>query len=252
MIEFRDVHKDLGGKPVLKGVSFTVPTGGVVFLIGKSGMGKSVLLRHVVGLLKPDRGEVFVDEQAVSPLGEAELAPVRRRCGMVFQHPALLDSITVRDNVAFGVRAHRIAVREEDIGRRVEKALRTVGVSLSLLDRYPRELSSGVQKQVSLARSLAVEPKHLLFDEPTTGLDPQATAATNSLISRMARELKVTCLVVSHDMHCALEIADRIYLLDEGRVADAGTAAEMRRSSHEITRDFMRDVAARGMDELGG
>lgn len=249
MIEFRDVKKSLDGNPVLRGVSFSVPTGGIAFVIGKSGTGKSVLLRHVVGLLKPDSGEVFVDGEAISPLEEARLGPVRRRCGMVFQSPALLDSLSVRENVAFGIRAHRIATDETEIERRVREALGKLGVPWSLAGRYPRELPASVQKQVSIARSLAVEPRHLLFDEPTTGLDPQATAVANGLIERMARDLKVTCLVVSHDMHCALGIADRIFLLDEGKVADHGTPAEMRRSHHDVTREFLRDALERSMED---
>lgn len=223
-IRFENVTKTFGPKRILEDFSFEVATGEILFVLGKSGMGKSVTLKHIVGVMKPDRGHVYVDEQNIPQLDEHQLADVRRKCGMVFQHPALLDSLTVFENVAFGLRTPQFvrslprALTEAEIQERVREKLALVHLGPEILHRMPPEISYGMQKRVSLARTLAPEPRYLLFDEPTTGLDPITTNAVNDLIYELSRKLKVTSIVVSHDMACALKIADRILVLDQARI----------------------------------
>jgi phospholipid/cholesterol/gamma-HCH transport system ATP-binding protein len=239
VIEFKKVFKSFGSKQVLAGMSFEVARGEVVFLLGRSGAGKSVCLKHLVGLVKPDRGEVWVDGQQVNQLDEAQFFDVRRKCGMVFQFPALLDSLSVYENIAFGLRAHN-AVAPQDQRVRVVETLALVKLGESILEKFPSQLSFGMQKRVSIARTLAIRPQYLLFDEPTTSLDPVSSAAIHALIGSLSRSLGVTALVVSHDMEGALSVADRILLVDEGRVVDQGTPSQMRSSKNSLTRDFLR------------
>lgn len=239
MIEFKKVFKAFGSKQVLAGMSFSVERGEVVFLLGRSGAGKSVCLKHLVGLVQPDRGEVWVDGQQVSGLSEKEFFEVRRKCGMVFQFPALLDSLSVYDNIAFGLRAHGLVGPDEERAS-VVKALASVNLGESQLKKFPPELSFGTQKRVSIARTLAIRPQYLLFDEPTTSLDPVSTAGIHALIAALSRNLNVTALVVSHDMAGALSVADRILLVDQGKVVDQGTPEQMRASAHPLTREFLR------------
>lgn len=246
MIEFRDVRKAFGAKRVLDGVSFSIAPGEIVFFIGRSGTGKSVLLKHIVGLLDPDGGSVSVDGDEVSTLSEEDRLRVRRRCGMVFQFPALLDSLTVEDNLTFGLRALKLCASRDEESKRVREALGLVKLGSEWLPRYPAELSFGVQKRVSIARAVALKPKHLLFDEPTTGLDPVATNAVNRLIADLSREIDVTAVVVSHDMHCALAVADRILLLDGGKVAVDGSPTALLKSEHPVARAFLQEARARG------
>lgn len=238
-IRFENVSKSFGSKVILKNVSFEVQTGEILFILGKSGMGKSVTLKHIIGMLKPDSGKVFVDTAEVSSLDEDGLAAIRKRCGMVFQHPALLDSLTVFENVRFGLKGRSA----QDIRKIVLNKLKLVHLGESLLNRYPPDLSYGMQKRVSLARTLAPEPQYLLFDEPTTGLDPITTNAINALILELSRQLKVTSIVVSHDMHCALAIADRILVLDQGGIRALGTVNEIKNSRDELVRDFLSEVS---------
>ncbi len=243
MIRFEGVTKAFGGRKILDDFSFEVGKGEILFLLGKSGMGKSVTLKHIVGLLKPDWGRVFVDDIEVSCLDEARLGPVRRKCGMVFQHPALLDSLTVRENVAFGLRAPEWT--EARALERVRETLGLVHLGPELLDRLPAELSYGMQKRVSLARTLAPGPDTLLFDEPTTGLDPITTTAVNALIHDLSRNLHVTSLVVSHDMESALKLADRILVLDQGRILALGTPQDIERSPEPLVQDFLSEALER-------
>ncbi|MBI2606186.1 MAG: ATP-binding cassette domain-containing protein [Deltaproteobacteria bacterium] len=239
-IEFKDVRKAFSEKAVLDGVSFTVKSREILFILGKSGVGKSVTLKHVVGLLKPDAGEVHVDGVRVSSSDETVLAAVRRVCGMVFQHPALLDSLTVFENVAFGLRGTDIGPAR--IHERVIECLRLVHLDASILERKPIEISYGMQKRVSIARTLAPSPRYLLFDEPTTGLDPITTNAVNDLIHELSRSLGVTSVVVSHDMGSALRIADRILVLDEGTILALGDRREIRESHVPLIREFLSEV----------
>lgn len=249
-IRFEKVTKAFGTKTVLNEVSFEVARGEILFILGKSGMGKSVTLKHIVGLLKPDHGHVWVDDQDVTKLDENGLADIRRNCGMVFQHPALLDSLTVYENVSFGLRTPQYAkalareLTEDEIYSIVIEKLKVVNLGSEILNRRPPEISYGMQKRVSLARTIAPGPKYLLFDEPTTGLDPITTNAVNLLISQLSRELKVTSIVVSHDMQCAVKTADRILVLDQGGILALQTVAEIKRSEEPLIRDFLSETLA--------
>lgn len=247
MIEFKDLKKSFGTRQVLKGLSFHVPEGQILFILGTSGTGKSVLLKNLVGLLQPDSGEIWVDGEEVSRFSEEKFQSVRKKCGMVFQQPALFDSLTVFENVAFGLRKHfqkTLNWSEETISEKVKKALALVNLR-GIENQFPTELSYGMQKRVSLARTVALQPKILLFDEPTTGLDPVTTTAINDLIFRLSRELKTTSLIVSHDMACALSIADHIIVLDQGQIVDQGSPSELRKSEKPLVKDFLAEVLER-------
>jgi phospholipid/cholesterol/gamma-HCH transport system ATP-binding protein len=251
-IRFEGVSKSFGPKAVLKNVTFQVSQGEILFILGKSGMGKSVTLKHIVGLLNPDSGRVIVDEQEVSSFSSPEkakqLALVRRKCGMVFQHPALLDSLTVYENVAFGLKSPQYQstlpkpMTEDEIRKTVVEKLSLVNLGSDILDRSPPEISYGMQKRVSLARTLAPSPSYLLFDEPTTGLDPITTRAVNDLIFDLSRKLKVTSVVVSHDMNCALQIADRILVLDQGKILAHSSVSEMKKSQEPLIQEFLAET----------
>lgn len=241
MISFRDVRKRFGEREVLKGISFDVPEGQILFILGTSGTGKSVLLKTIVGLLKPTSGEIWLDDQDVSQLTEVELFPVRRKCGMVFQQPALFDSLSIYENVAFGLRKHQPDLSEAKVRARVEECLSLVHLQ-GIENKKPQEISYGMQKRVSLARTVAVNPRILLFDEPTTGLDPVTTNAINNLILELSRKLNTTSLVVSHDMQCALDIADRILVLDKGEIVEHGTPAELMKSKQPLVQDFLKEA----------
>jgi phospholipid/cholesterol/gamma-HCH transport system ATP-binding protein len=240
MISFKNVIKRFGDRTILKGISFEIQRGEIIFILGTSGTGKSVLLKNIVGLLRPDEGEIWIDGQEVSRIAEEDYFPVRKKCGMVFQHPALFDSLTVFENVAFGMRRH-LSLSEEEIQTRVTKCLALVNLK-EIEHKMPAEISYGMQKRVSMARTLAVEPEILLFDEPTTGLDPVTTNAINQLIFTLSRKLKTTSMVVSHDMQCALAIADRIVVLDQGNIIEQGTPVELKRSENQLVRDFLSEA----------
>ncbi len=240
MIEFKNVVKSFGKRTVLKGLSFKIQKGKILFVLGTSGTGKSVLLKNLVGLLKPDSGEIFVDGVEVSKYSELQYLDVRKKVGMVFQHPALFDSLTVFENVAFGLRKH-YSLPESEVISRVKKALELVHLS-GIENKLPQEISYGMQKRVSLARTVALEPQVLLFDEPTTGLDPVTTNSVNHLIQELSRKLSTTSIVVSHDMQCALEIADWIMVMDQGNIIDQGTPKELRDSKVQLVKDFLHEV----------
>lgn len=241
-IIFKNVSKAFGPKRVLDDVSFTVNTGEIMFILGRSGMGKSVTLKNIVGLLKPDSGSVSVESMMINELDEDGLSEARKVCGMVFQHPALLDSLTIYQNVAFGLRGLPKYDSEEKRRARVLECLGLVHLDDSILNRKPPEISYGMQKRVSLARTLAPGPRYLLFDEPTTGLDPITTNAINELIFELSRSLKVTSLVVSHDMGCALRIADRVLVLDTGKIMALGTVEEIKQHPSPLIRDFLMEA----------
>ncbi len=241
MISFQNVHKSFGSKAVLKGISFAVREGQILFVLGTSGTGKSVVLKNLVGLMKPDSGKIFVNDTEITELSELDLHSHRRNCGMVFQQPALFDSMTVFENVAFGLRKHQPDMTLEQLQTRVRECLSLVHLT-NVESKMPQEISYGMQKRVSLARTLAVNPRILLFDEPTTGLDPVTTNAVNQLILELSKKLKTTSVVVSHDMQCALEIADYILVLDDGKVVANGTPTELKQSSHALVQDFLKEV----------
>jgi phospholipid/cholesterol/gamma-HCH transport system ATP-binding protein len=241
VIVFRDVHKAFGPKRVLNGLSLEVRPGEILFVLGRSGTGKSVMLRHLVGLLKPDSGSVSLDGQSLEGLSEGGFGPVRRKCGLVFQLPALLDSRTVFENVTFGIRGMPL---QEQVSR-AARMLDEVGLAdlVPLMStRYPPQLSYGEQKRLALARTLLVDPAYVLYDEPTTGLDPVMSRTIHELIRKVSRDLGKTSVVVSHDMANALKTADRIVVLDAGRVADEGTPEQIMRSRVELTRAFLEGV----------
>lgn len=241
MISFQSVVKKFGDRTVLKGISFEVKEGEILFILGTSGTGKSVLLKNLVGLMRPDGGKIFIDNDEVSSFSEEQYFPIRKKCGMVFQHPALFDSLTAYENIAFGLRKH-YRLSEDEIQKRIMKCLKLVNLEESVIHKLPSEISYGMQKRISLARTIAIEPKILLFDEPTTGLDPIVTNTINMLIYELSRELKTTSIVVSHDMQCALDIADRIIVLDKGEIVDQGTPEELKQSQQPLVKDFLSEV----------
>ncbi len=246
-IRFEEVCKSFGPKTILNQVSFEVPKGEILFILGKSGVGKSVTLKHIVGMLKPQSGRVWVDGSDVGAQDAIGITAIRRKCGMVFQQPALLDSLTVLENVAFGLKTPQAkqvfgTLSESEIRKTVVEKLALVNLEDDILHRRPPEISYGMQKRVSLARTLAPGPQYLLFDEPTTGLDPITTNTVNDLIFDLSRKLQVTSIVVSHDMGCALKIADRILVLDQARVLSLASVEETRRSQVPLIRDFLRET----------
>ncbi len=238
MIELCNIHKSFAGQHVLRGVDLVAPAGKVTVIIGPSGCGKSVLLRHIIGLLHPDRGSVIVDGQDLARLSTGALNDFRRRFGMLFQNAALFDSLSVFDNVAFPiVEAHR--------GKPLPDLRRIVREKLALVDlvgqeqKMPDELSGGMRKRVGLARAIALEPSIILYDEPTTGLDPIMTDAIDNLILSMQQELSVTSVVISHDIEAALTVADQIAMLHDGRIIECAEPAVFRRSTNPVVRAFL-------------
>lgn len=236
-ISIAHLSKSFGARTILEDVSLDVVDGETVAVIGYSGTGKSVLLKTIVRLLEPDGGTVHVDNANVATLTRPELYELRRRVGYVFQFAALFDSMSVFDNVAMGLR--RIGTMSDlDIRSRVQKSLSLVEMQ-DFEDRMPGQLSGGQRKRVGLARAIATNPKYLLYDEPTTGLDPVTTAVIDGLIMKMRNELQVTSVVVTHDMKSAYRIADRIAMLYEGRIRYVGTPAEIQETHDPVVRAFI-------------
>jgi len=249
-IRFESISKSFGPKTILNNVTFEVSKGEILFILGKSGVGKSVTLKQIVGILKPDTGKVYVDDEDVTTASQNALADIRKKCGMVFQHPALLDSLTVLENVAFGLRTSRAPLSEAEIRQTVLEKLALVNLGPDILQSKPTEISYGMQKRVSLARTLAPAPSYLLFDEPTTGLDPITTNFVNDLIFDLSRKLQVTSVVVSHDMACALKIADKILVLDQARILAHGSVAEIKKSREPLIQSFLSEMLAEPTESL--
>jgi len=237
VIELRDLWKSFGPMPVLRDLSLAVARGETLTILGRSGAGKSVLLKLIIGLLKPDAGTVLVEGRDVVPLSERALFPLRQRMGMLFQGGALFDSLTVADNVAYGLRV-RGRLPEPEIARRVANSLALVGLA-GIERRYPAELSGGMKKRVALARALAVEPAILLYDEPTTGLDPTTAHCITQLIRDLQGRLGVTSIVVTHDLDSAFRVSDRLALLWDGQIVAVGTPGAMQTSGDQRVRDFL-------------
>jgi phospholipid/cholesterol/gamma-HCH transport system ATP-binding protein len=237
-IRIRDVHKSFGKTHVLRGVNLEVKCGETMVVIGGSGTGKSVLLKCIIGLLHHDRGEIRVDGQEVSHMKEKDWNQLLRKFGMVFQRDALFDSVTIWENVGFGLRQHTTLTDDEIKGIAVEK-LKLVGLQ-NIEDRMPAELSGGMRKRVSLARAIAMEPSIILYDEPTTGLDPVMANVINELMVRMREKLEVTSIVITHDMESAYHIADQIAMLYKGEIIQVGTPEEIRNTPNEIVRQFIQ------------
>ena len=236
MIEFQDLHKAFDGRPVLDGFTLRVRDGETTVIIGYSGTGKSVALKHVVGLLQPDAGDVIVDGRAVSTLDRAALTALRREIGFVFQFAALFDSMSVFDNVALGLRRRDLA--DDEIAARVREALALVDLT-GAEERYPAELSGGMRKRVGIARAIALRPRYILYDEPTTGLDPVTSAVIDQLMVRTREHLRVTGIVVTHDMRSAYTVGDRIAMLYEGKIRQVGTVAQIQETEDPVVRQFI-------------
>ena len=236
-IVLEGVRKAFGAKVILDGVSLEVPEGETVAVIGASGVGKSVLLKTIVGLLEPDEGRVTVDGEVVTELTRPQLYALRRRVGYVFQFAALFDSMSVEDNLSMGLRRMPELDRAER-RRRVEESLRLVELE-GYESSMPGELSGGQRKRVGLARAIVTHPKYLLYDEPTTGLDPVTTAVIDGLMLKLDEELGVTSVVVTHDMTSAYRVADRIAMLYDGRIRYMGTPAEIREAEDPVVRGFI-------------
>ncbi len=236
-VELRGVYKTFEGHRVLEGVDLAVRPGESLTIMGGSGTGKSVLLRLVIGLLKPDAGHILLEGQDIVLLRERELLRVRRKVGMVFQGSALFDSLSVGENVAYALREHT-ALDEAAIRARVREVLDLVGLE-AVEDMDPAELSGGMRKRVAVARAIALPPRILLYDEPTTGLDPSNVEKVNELILDLKGKLGVTSVVVTHDMPSALKVSDRLALLHEGRIAAVGTPEEVQATHDSLIRDFM-------------
>lgn len=240
MIRLEDVCKTFrGGKDqVLKGVSLDFPKGQLTYILGSSGAGKSVILKHILGLLRPDQGKIWVDGQDLTQMTARDLPALRVKFGMLFQNSALFDGMTVYENVAFPLFEHT-HLKESEIREKVKKTLATLGMT-SGLDKLPNELSGGMKKRVGLARAIIREPSILLYDEPTTGLDPLTRTTVDELISNLKQELRLTSLVISHDIPSALLLADMIAFLHQGKIVFVGTPEELKSSEVPIIRDFLQ------------
>ena len=241
MIEIINLHKSFGKNHVLRGIDLTVEKGESMVVIGGSGSGKSVLLKHIIGILRPDAGKVLIDNVDLARLKERELYEVRKKFGMLFQMSALFDSMTVWENVGFALHRNK-TMHDKEIKARATENLKLVGLS-GVENLMPAELSGGMKKRVGLARAIAHEPEILLYDEPTTGLDPIMADAINELIIEMKNTLSVTSVAITHDMNSAYKIADRIAMLYEGRIIDTGSPDEIKNTGNPIVRQFITGSA---------
>ncbi len=241
MIEVVDLWKSFGDNHVLKGISLTIPKGTTYVVLGGSGSGKTVLMKHVIGLLKPDRGLVRVGGLEISTLEGKALTDARQMFGMVFQGAALFDSMTVYENVAFPLteKGWRNRPRAAEVRARVVEKLKVVDLGEEVLPRFPAELSGGMRKRVALARALVSDPQVVLYDEPTTGLDPITTDYVDSMILQAKQKLGVTSMVISHDIASAFKVADRLAVLYDGHLAAEGTPEEVRRSADPFVQRFL-------------
>jgi phospholipid/cholesterol/gamma-HCH transport system ATP-binding protein len=240
-IEVVNLHKSFGNNHVLRGVNLEVRNGESMVVIGGSGVGKSVLIKCIIGLVRPDSGSIRVDGQAITSLNEKSLNEIRKKFGMLFQAGALFDSLSVWENVGFGLKQHTSLGNEEIKAIAVDK-LRLVGLR-HVEDLMPSELSGGMRKRVSLARAIAMEPEILLYDEPTTGLDPIMADVINDLIVQMRKKLEVTSIAITHDMVSAYKIADRIAMLYQGEIIEVGTPQQNRKSGNAIVQQFIQGRA---------
>lgn len=239
MIQIVGLHKTFGENKVLTGINLTIPEGSTCVILGGSGSGKTVLMKHMIGLLKPDSGKVIVDGEDIVPMGDTELERVRRKFGMVFQAAALFDSMNVYENVSFPLREHT-RLSEEEMRAIVRAKLDVVGLPPSVEDKFPADLSGGMRKRVGLARAVVMEPKIVLYDEPTTGLDPITTDYVDEMILAAQARLKVTSVVISHDIASAFSVGNYIAFLSKGLIIEFGPPEQLRDSEHPVVKNFLQ------------
>ncbi|WNG31708.1 ABC transporter ATP-binding protein [Cystobacter fuscus] len=239
MIDIRGLHKSFGPSKVLTGIDLAVPEGSTCVILGGSGSGKTVLMKHMIGLLKPDAGEVLIDDEDIVPLGAEGLERVRHKFGMVFQAAALFDSMTVYENVAFPLREHRRLSADEEYTL-VRSKLELMGLPRSVETKFPADLSGGMRKRVGLARAIVMNPKIVLYDEPTTGLDPITTDYVDEMILAAQRELGITSVVISHDVASAFNIANQIAFLSKGVILEQGTPEQLLASQQPAVKIFLQ------------
>jgi phospholipid/cholesterol/gamma-HCH transport system ATP-binding protein len=244
MIEIRDVHKSFGDNHVLRGINLKVPEGATTVIIGASGSGKSVLVKHMIGLLRPDEGQVIVEGEDTTHLSEMEFQRVREKFGMVFQGAALFDSMTVGENVSFPLREHG-GFKEREIARIVAQKLALLSLE-GTEGLFPAELSGGMRKRVGLARAIVLDPRIILYDEPTTGLDPITANSVDEMIIEAKEKLGVTSVVITHDIASSFRVGDYVAMIHEGVIIDQGPPARIRRSSHPYVQKFLSTWFAKG------
>ena len=238
MIELQDIRKKFGTQEVLRGVNLKVPTGSTRVILGLSGSGKSVLMKHIIGLLRPDSGKILIENEDITRMSNEDLLRVRSKFGMVFQQAALFDSMSVGDNVAFPLREHA-KLSKQEIEHKVLEKLELVGLK-NVYKKFPSELSGGMRKRVGLARAIVLDPKYVLYDEPTTGLDPLTTDNVDNMILEAKAQLKVTSVVISHDVGSAFKVADDIAVINEGNIVADCPKDELRHSKHPFVQKYLQ------------
>jgi phospholipid/cholesterol/gamma-HCH transport system ATP-binding protein len=241
MIQIKDVHKSFGKNYVLRGIDLTINKGETIVIIGRSGCGKSVLLKLIMGLMKPDEGKIFINGDDITLWNDNQLNKLRQRFGMLFQASALFDSMTVDENVGLGLREHT-RLPEDEIQKKIKEKLKLVGLA-EIEEKKPAELSGGMKKRVGLARAIAMDPEYVLYDEPTTGLDPIMADVINELIIDLRNTLTITSIAVTHDIISAYKIADRIAMLYEGKIVFVGTPEEVKNADNAVVRQFIEGSA---------
>lgn len=241
MIEIKNLTKNFDAHRVLDNLTLTIPDGKTYVIIGRSGCGKSVLLKHIEGILKPDSGQVIVNGEDIAKISDKELDNLRLKFGMVFQGGALFDSLTVGENVGFGLIEHQ-QLDSKELLEKIEESLSLVGLS-GIENIMPAELSGGMKKRVALARAICIKPEIILYDEPTTGVDPITADSINELIKNLHDKLKVTSIVVTHDMKSAYRVADRIAMLYQGKIIAEGTPLEIQETQHPVVHQFINGLA---------
>lgn len=239
MIEIIDLHKSFGEHKVLTGINLSVPAGSTLVILGGSGSGKTVCMKHMIGLLKPDSGQVRIEGEEITHMGAQDLERVRRKFGMVFQFAALFDSMTVFENVSFPLREHQKDLSEEQMREIVRSKLDIVGLK-NVEEKFPADLSGGMRKRVGLARAIVLDPKIVLYDEPTTGLDPITTDYVDEMILEAKKRLGVTSVVISHDIASAFKVADNIAFLSQGVICEQGPPSKLRHSEHPAVKVFLQ------------
>ncbi|MBW2062045.1 MAG: ABC transporter ATP-binding protein [Deltaproteobacteria bacterium] len=238
MIQIIDLHKSFGDVSVLKGLNLNIAQGKITFVIGRSGGGKSVLIKLIIGLLKPDRGQILIEGQDIAPLGEHSLNRIRQRFGMLFQNAALFDSLTIEGNIAFPLQTHT-RLKEREIKELVQQKMAMVGLK-DVENKMPTEISGGMRKRTGLARAIILEPEILLFDEPTTGLDPIMAEVIDDLIIQTQERTNVTSIVISHDIPATLRTAHKVAMIYEGQIVVYGTPEEIQASDNPVVQQFLK------------